>query len=212
MGDYYQKGNMNLSNFFGRGLTIRRLANVFSRGKTMVNKDEQRLNAPTKDRPLLKLMTRRATLDRGISLTESYKGGFLPEEVADTPEVVKRVLRLENATPSEIKKFRIAQALKKFQTSPTDSGTPTVQIAAMSERIIHMINYLNKNRRDKEGYRALQKLVDRRRKLLNYLMRKHYHLYKWVISEYRVPDVMPMTVLHKTMKPHVKHKSGTAIH
>lgn len=46
--------------------------------------------------------------------------------------MVKRVFSLENATPGEVLKFRIAQAVKKYQINLLDHGSAAVQCASMS--------------------------------------------------------------------------------
>lgn len=67
----------------------------------------------------------------------------------------------------------------------------------MSEKIIHLLNHTNKNRKDHTTNRFLMKLIDRRRNMLNYLRRTDYHYYKWVISEYHIPDIISLNANHK---------------
>jgi hypothetical protein len=55
----------------------------------------------------------------------------------DVPESIKRVLTLENAAPSEILAYKIKNAIKKFQNNPLDTGSLPVQIAVLTERILH---------------------------------------------------------------------------
>ena len=68
----------------------------------------------------------------------------------------------------------------------------------MSERIIHMANMLNKNRSDKRMFRDLQYLIDQRRALINYLQRKDFHYFKWVSTDYGIPDSLPNLAHHKS--------------
>ena len=68
----------------------------------------------------------------------------------------------------------------------------------MTERILHMTNHLGRNRQDTKAKRSLQLLLDRRRKMMEYLRRTDYHYYKWVITTYNLPDVCAPFYHHKT--------------
>lgn len=118
-----------------------------------------------------------------------YKNSFTAEELRNSPEEVKRVFRLENATPSEILKFRIDQAVKKYQKHFSDHGSPGVQCAAMSERVILLMMHTKKYPHDTKAARYLTKLLDQRRKMLTYLSARDYHRYVWICSDYGIPQV-----------------------
>lgn len=51
----------------------------------------------------------------------------------------------------------------------TDTGSPEVQIALLSDRINHLTEHLRKHKKDHHTRRGLLKLVGRRRRLLDYL-------------------------------------------
>ena len=112
---------------------------------------------------------------------------------------MKKALKLENGTPSQILQFKISHAIKKFQKHPLDTASSGVQLAVMTERVIYMTNILNKNRKDKKLLKDLQILLDRRRKMMNYLQRTEFHTFKWVAAEYDIPDQMPIFAHHKTL-------------
>lgn len=59
--------------------------------------------------------------------------------------------------------------LAQFRRSPTDTGSPEVQIALLSERINGLGEHFNAHKRDHSSRRGLVKLVNQRRKLLDYL-------------------------------------------
>jgi hypothetical protein len=67
----------------------------------------------------------------------------------------------------------------------------------MSEKIIHMATILDKNRRDKRMFRDLQYLIDQRRTMINYLQRKDLNFFKWVSTDYGIPDALPNLAHHK---------------
>lgn len=69
------------------------------------------------------------------------------------------------ALSSEKKGGIVAQ----FRRGPTDTGSPEVQIALLSERINGLGEHFSAHKRDHASRRGLVKLVNQRRKLLDYL-------------------------------------------
>jgi small subunit ribosomal protein S15 len=69
------------------------------------------------------------------------------------------------ALSSEKKGGIVAQ----YRRSPTDTGSPEVQIALLSERISGLGEHFSAHKRDHSSRRGLVKLVNQRRKLLDYL-------------------------------------------
>src|SRR5258708_21004586 len=59
--------------------------------------------------------------------------------------------------------------LAQFRRGPQDTGSPEVQIALLSERINGLGEHFNAHKRDHSSRRGLVKLVNQRRKLLDYL-------------------------------------------
>jgi len=69
------------------------------------------------------------------------------------------------ALTTEIKGGIVAQ----FRRDPNDTGSPEVQVALLSERINGLGGHFNAHKRDHSSRRGLVKLVNQRRKLLDYL-------------------------------------------
>jgi small subunit ribosomal protein S15 len=57
----------------------------------------------------------------------------------------------------------------QYRRGPNDTGSPEVQIALLSERINGLGEHFNTHKRDHSSRRGLVKLVNQRRKLLDYL-------------------------------------------
>lgn len=57
----------------------------------------------------------------------------------------------------------------QYRRNPTDTGSPEVQIALLSERINGLGDHFSAHKRDHSSRRGLVKLVNQRRKLLDYL-------------------------------------------
>lgn len=69
-----------------------------------------------------------------------------------------------------------------YGASNTDTGSPEAQIALFSIRIAHLTEHLKSNHKDYTTERALKKLVGKRRRLLDYLMRKDINRYRAIIA------------------------------
>lgn len=65
----------------------------------------------------------------------------------------------------------------------TDTGSPESQVALYTYRIKHLTEHLKKNRKDKSTQRGLQKLVGKRRGLLDYLKKNDIERYRAIIKE-----------------------------
>ncbi len=75
------------------------------------------------------------------------------------------------------------EIIKKFQKKELDTGSSEVQIALLTYRITDLTEHFKTHKKDKHGQRGLVKLVNKRRKLLDYLKKKNLDSYKEVISE-----------------------------
>lgn len=69
-----------------------------------------------------------------------------------------------------------------FRQHDTDTGSPEVQIALLSERIRELTEHFKTHNKDHHSRRGLLKLVGQRRRLLDYLKRKDFARYKGVID------------------------------
>ncbi|MEM6265509.1 MAG: 30S ribosomal protein S15 [Bacteroidota bacterium] len=67
--------------------------------------------------------------------------------------------------------------------SEQDTGSPEAQVALLTYRIKHLTEHLKKNKKDSSTKLGLQKMVGRRRRLLDYLKRKDIERYRALIKE-----------------------------
>ncbi|MBK9038478.1 MAG: 30S ribosomal protein S15 [Bdellovibrionales bacterium] len=75
------------------------------------------------------------------------------------------------------------EIVKKFRQSELDTGSSHVQVALLTHRINHLTEHFKKNKKDVHGQRGLLKLVNRRRKLLDYLRSQDSAQYSSLIAE-----------------------------
>ena len=69
------------------------------------------------------------------------------------------------------------------RTHATDTGSPEVQIAILTERINVLTEHMRANPQDKHSNRGLLKMVGKRRKMLDYLMRTDIERYRTLIAK-----------------------------
>lgn len=74
------------------------------------------------------------------------------------------------------------EIIDDFRMHPSDTGSPEVQIALLSERITYLTEHFKTHKKDHHSRRGLLKLVGQRRQLLNYLKRKNVDRYNSVIE------------------------------
>ena len=74
------------------------------------------------------------------------------------------------------------QIIDQYRTHQTDTGSPEVQIAILSERIGELTEHFKTHKKDHASRRGLLMLVSKRRSLLDYLKRYDSERYKAVIQ------------------------------
>ncbi len=72
--------------------------------------------------------------------------------------------------------------IKEFATSTTDTGSPEVQVALLSERIKYLTDHFQTHKNDNHSRRGLLKLVSQRRVILDYVKEKDEARYQNLIE------------------------------
>ena len=80
-------------------------------------------------------------------------------------------------------KDRKRAIVESFRTSDTDSGSPEVQIAILTEKIRLLTDHLKSHRKDYTSRRGLLMMVGRRSTLLRYLSRKDHARYRQIVKK-----------------------------
>ena len=73
--------------------------------------------------------------------------------------------------------------IETYQLHESDTGSPEVQVAILTERINHLNEHLKFHKKDHHSRRGLLKMVGQRRGLLNYLMKVDIERYRAIISK-----------------------------
>lgn len=81
-----------------------------------------------------------------------------------------------------MEKDRKQGLIGEFKLHESDTGSPEVQIALLSERIKYLTEHFKTHKKDHHSRRGLLKMVGHRRRLLDYLKSKNVDRYKDIIQ------------------------------
>jgi ribosomal protein S15, bacterial/organelle len=76
--------------------------------------------------------------------------------------------------------------IKEFSKNEKDTGSTTIQIAVLSERIKNLTEHFKVHNKDNHSKRGLVALVNKRKKLLNYLSKKNKLEYQEIIKKLKI--------------------------
>lgn len=71
----------------------------------------------------------------------------------------------------------------KFAKNESDTGSVEVQVVDLSQKIEGLVNHLESNKKDFSSKRGLLKLINKRRRFLQYVQKENNSTYKELISE-----------------------------
>ncbi len=75
------------------------------------------------------------------------------------------------------------ELVKEFGKFEGDTGSTEVQVAILTERINHLTDHLKTHKKDHHSRLGLLKMVGKRRRLLNYMMKKDLDGYRALIAK-----------------------------
>jgi len=92
----------------------------------------------------------------------------------------KEIEEVGRVTLSKVQK---TQVITSYRTHTSDTGSPEVQVAILSERIGYLTEHFKTHAKDHHSRRGLMKLVGQRRRLLDYLKGKDLKRYRGLIEK-----------------------------
>jgi len=81
-----------------------------------------------------------------------------------------------------VNKEQKQELISKHRLHETDTGSPEVQIAILTERINQLTEHLKVHKKDHHSRRGLFKMIGARRGLLNYVKKKDYNRYLAILE------------------------------
>ncbi len=82
-----------------------------------------------------------------------------------------------------ILKEQKTSVIEANRTHPTDTGSPEVQVAILTERITQLTEHLRQHPKDNHSRRGLFQMIGKRRSLLDYLAKKDIERYRACIAK-----------------------------
>ena len=118
------------------------------------------------------------------------------EEIISAVDLDGEEEAADEAIPARfISAQRIQELREQHRRHETDTGSPEYQVAGMTERISHLTNHLKEHPKDFSTRRGLVALVNKRRRLLNYLYSEDEQRYADIVKalgvRHRVPGAIP---------------------
>lgn len=155
---------------------------------------------------ILEFATEDIDLNDEEALVKELGYGELQKEVEET-------LEEEWTIPAPVTHYnRIQEVTAKFRKHDKDTGSSAVQIARLSERIVYLTSHLQAHPKDVSTRRGLIRLVNMRRKLLNYLHTCEPETVQKLVSELGIRYKTPSKVQNKFDKyrffKNTKHKNA----
>ena len=80
-------------------------------------------------------------------------------------------------------KDTIERIIKEYQRHEKDTGSPEVQIAILTEKIQRLTEHLKKHKKEIHSRRGLIAMVNKRRRLLEYLKETDYNKYVEIVKK-----------------------------
>ena len=79
--------------------------------------------------------------------------------------------------------FDKAPTLQKHRTHKSDTGSSTVQVAVLTERINYLAEHFRAHKKDHHSRQGLLKMIGQRKRLLNYMKRSDVDGYRKLVQE-----------------------------
>ena len=79
-----------------------------------------------------------------------------------------------------------SKIIKENKINPSDTGSPEVQVALITNRINHLTDHFSTHKKDHHSRTGLMKMVGKRKRLLEYLKRQDVSRYKNLIKKLKL--------------------------
>lgn len=85
-----------------------------------------------------------------------------------------------------LEKDKKTAVIQEYHRHEGDTGSPEVQVALLTNRILQLTEHLREHKHDESSRRGLLKMVGRRRKLLAYIRKKDYKSYIEITDKLKI--------------------------
>ncbi|KAL8431775.1 hypothetical protein Efla_004997 [Eimeria flavescens] len=135
------------------------------------------------------LQAEKEFLSEREQVPDGYIERWREEDLSKLDPSLRDTLSLRCASNSQLHKWRKLQLCRQLQRRPFDTGSSAVQIACLTEKILNARQHLLRHRGDHTKKRILSIWLARRHRVMKYLYRTDYDLYKLTCNLLREPLV-----------------------
>eukprot|EP00884_Botryococcus_braunii_P008505 jgi/Botrbrau1/17656/Bobra.0166s0084.1 len=145
-----------------------------------------------------KCLTTTIEQQRFMSGAQAQVGPARPDPRHSTPgawpapvkeDLLDRFLGNGVMARSELLQRRLQEVSREFRTHEGDTGSSQVQVARLTERIKWLGQHMASNRKDFSSRRGLERCLNQRRKLLQYMRRTEFNAYMQLLPRLGLKDV-----------------------
>ncbi len=130
-----------------------------------VDEDGRRIRSVTKDMSM-----------NDMEVRKEYLFDADPELMEQFSPLVQRTLSVTNAGKEQLRKYKIAQCLKRFQRFEGDTGSPACTVAAMTENLNAMQEHMQKHKGDKASQRRMELLIIKRKRYMMWFRKQNFNV------------------------------------
>ena len=116
-------------------------------------------------------MVEKKTKSTKPAVKKAVKTAVKKEVAPKKTAPVKKVVSPKKTTPVAMDAEK-QEIINKFSTHPGDTGSPEVQVAILTWKIVNLQKHLTENQKDNHSRRGLLKIVSKRRRIMKYLRDK----------------------------------------
>ncbi|RQX67310.1 putative 30S ribosomal protein S15, partial [Toxoplasma gondii CAST] len=128
-------------------------------------------------------------LNERAQVPDAYIERWHGEDLSKLSPALRRCLHLRCASSKELHSWRKLQLCRLLQRRPFDTGSPAVQLACLTEKILNVRAHLLRHFRDQQKKKVLSIWLSRRHRVMKYLYRVDFNLYKYVCQQLRIKCV-----------------------
>mmetsp|Transcript_35492 Transcript_35492/g.89495 ORF Transcript_35492/g.89495 Transcript_35492/m.89495 type:complete len:214 (+) Transcript_35492:121-762(+) len=104
------------------------------------------------------------------------------------PKLVDKFLGLQTLASAEQRRIELQHVREEFARFPGDVGSSEVQVALLTKKVEHLAEHLSVHKKDHHSRRGLTMMLNKRRKLLEYLRRTNFDIFATTLSRLKLKD------------------------
>lgn len=124
------------------------------------------------------LKAEREFLAERSQIPNGYIGLWNYDDIKQLDDTILNALHLKCGNSKQIHKFKKLQIRRALQRRPFDTGSAAVQIGCLTEKILNLRAHIIQKYKDQPRKRTMSILLARRQKLMKYLYKTDFELYK----------------------------------